>query len=125
MIEKNGGETFVSLRCFSCEVLVRCSTDCTIAGDVGMVLVLEPGKSMDLRFMYVGQVELPLRGDDQVLAWFSSLRVDDDVVTINMHVMCGFLMFLPGSCDLSSGREVGSTRRYHWSELVRVQLSSY
>lgn len=43
--------------------------------------------------MYVGLVEISLRENDQVLMMFASLKMENDVATSDMPVVCEFLMF--------------------------------
>lgn len=55
----------------------------------------KPEESADSTFMSASQVEMSLREDDQVLVMFVSLRVNDDVVASDMHVVCEFPHVFP------------------------------
>lgn len=77
---------------------------------VEVVLFPKPKYSTNSRFMFSDQVEVSLRGDDQVLVWFISLIVQSDVMDIDMHVVCEFPdVFLEDICDLLPKLEVIST----------------
>lgn len=59
------------------------------------------------RFMFVGQVEMPLREDDQVLVMFASVRVERDVMANDMSIVCEFPdVFYEDVYDLPPEREV-------------------
>lgn len=64
-------------------------------------------ENTDSRFLFVGQVEMTLRENDQVLMMFESLRVEKDMTASDMPVVCEFLdVFFEDICDLPLEREV-------------------
>lgn len=71
------------------------------------ILFLEPEESVDMRFVFAGQVEMSLRENDQVLLMFASLRVGRDVMVSGMLVVCEFPYVFPeGIRDLPLKHEV-------------------
>lgn len=100
-IETNGEETSTSLRLFWFGGLVHRVVDCKNAGVVEAMLFLESEKNTDSSFIYVGQVEMSSRKDDQMLVMFASLRVEYDVAASDVSVVCEFPdMFPRDICDL-------------------------
>lgn len=59
------------------------------------MLYPKPKESRDSRFMFIGQVEMSLREDDQVLVMFASLRLESEVVMVDLPIMCEFPDVLP------------------------------
>ncbi|XP_050877191.1 uncharacterized protein LOC127080950 [Lathyrus oleraceus] len=71
------------------------------------VLFLELGESIDSRFMYVGQVEMSLKESSQLLLMFTSLRVEEEAMIIDLSVVCEFPDVFPNNIsDLPQEREV-------------------
>lgn len=64
------------------------------------MLFLEPEENVELRFLFVGQVEMFLKNNDHVLVMFASLRVENNVEASDMHGVCEFPgVFLKDICD--------------------------
>lgn len=90
MSETSEEKAFASLRCCMYGELGQHAADCKSVGVVESVLFPEPVESRNSRFMFIGQVHMSLREDEQVLLLFSFLRVDGDGVVNDMHIVCEF-----------------------------------
>lgn len=68
------GEASTSLRCFRYGGLVQHATDFKIVGVIEVILFPEPEESVDQRFIYVSQIVISLRDNDQELVMFIFLE---------------------------------------------------
>ncbi|XP_058773742.1 uncharacterized protein LOC131647945 [Vicia villosa] len=86
IIDIGATRSFISLDCANKLSLEVSSMTGSVVIDTptngSIVLFPESKESEDSRFMFVGQVEMSLRENDQVLMTYTSLRVESDVVDI-------------------------------------------
>lgn len=59
------------------------------------VMFHEPEESTDSRSVFVCLIEMSLRGCDQMVMMFSSLRVENEFASVELPVVCEFADVFP------------------------------
>lgn len=88
-------------------MFVQRAVDCKNVCFDETVLFTKPKESTNFIFLSAGQLEMSLRENDQMLVTFASLRVDNDVRSSDMPLVCEVLDVFPEYiCDFPLKRGV-------------------